>query len=189
MEKNREITSLVLGPSLYQGSTVTGWVYSTEADQRVRFTRSQLYTAISRKVVGKMCRRQSRKIIWDTINHCSWHCSCRTYFCYLPFALANICPWSLVPFSQISLKNSELRTGQNSFRDCRLHFFRQPFSNICISFVANLWNLLEQCRWSTTHKSCLRDSLTSSRFYSLSINVWNSGYVRDIFPGRGYSLI
>ena len=26
------------------------------------------YTAISRKVVGKMCTRQSRKVIWDIIN-------------------------------------------------------------------------------------------------------------------------
>ena len=46
--------NLAIGPSLYQGSTVTGRVYSTEADQRVRFTRSQLYTAISGKVVGKI---------------------------------------------------------------------------------------------------------------------------------------
>ena len=27
-----------------------------------------VYTAISRKVVGKMCTRQSRKVIWDMIN-------------------------------------------------------------------------------------------------------------------------
>ena len=26
------------------------------------------YTAISRKVVGKMCTRQSRKVMWDMIN-------------------------------------------------------------------------------------------------------------------------
>ena len=26
------------------------------------------YTAISRKVVGKMCTRQTRKVIWDMIN-------------------------------------------------------------------------------------------------------------------------
>jgi len=26
------------------------------------------HTAISRKVVGKMCTRQSRKVIWDMIN-------------------------------------------------------------------------------------------------------------------------
>ena len=35
---------------------------------------------------------------------CSWHCICRTYFCCFPLALANICPWPLVPFFQISLK-------------------------------------------------------------------------------------
>ena len=28
----------------------------------------QAYTAISRKVVEKMCTPQSRKVIWDTIN-------------------------------------------------------------------------------------------------------------------------
>ena len=26
------------------------------------------FTAISRKVVGKMCTRQSRKVLWDMIN-------------------------------------------------------------------------------------------------------------------------
>ena len=42
---------------------------------------------------------------------CSWHyCSCRTYFCCFPLALANICPWPLVPFFEIYLKNSELKT-------------------------------------------------------------------------------
>ena len=59
---------------------------------------------------------------------CSWHCSCWTYFCCLPSALANIRAWPLVPFFQISLKNSELKTTHNTFRDCRVHFFRQPFS-------------------------------------------------------------
>ena len=54
--------------------------------------------------------------------------SCRTYFCCFPLALANICPWSLVLFFQISLKNSELKTTHNTYRDCRVHFFRQPFS-------------------------------------------------------------
>ena len=58
----------------------------------------------------------------------SWHCSCRTYFCCFPLALAKIRPWPLVPFFEISLKNSELKTTNNTFRDCRVHFFRQPFS-------------------------------------------------------------
>ena len=43
--------------------------------------------------------------IWSL--HCSWHCSCRTYFCCFPLALANITPWLFVPFFQHSLKNSE----------------------------------------------------------------------------------
>ena len=43
-----------------------------------------------------------------------WHCSCRTYFCCFPLALTNIRPWPLVPFFQISLKNSELKTTHNT---------------------------------------------------------------------------
>ena len=56
------------------------------------------------------------------------HCSRRTYFCCFPLALASICPWPLVPFCQISLKNRGLKTTHNTFPDCRVHFFRQPFS-------------------------------------------------------------
>ena len=33
-----------------------------------------------------------------------------------------------VPFFQISLKKRQLKTTHNTFRDCRVHFFRQPFS-------------------------------------------------------------
>ena len=55
-------------------------------------------------------------------------CSYRTYFCCFPLELANIFPWPLVPFFQISLKSSEFKTTQATFRDCRVHFFRQPFS-------------------------------------------------------------
>ena len=54
--------------------------------------------------------------------------SCRTYFCCFPLILANICPWPSVPFFQISLKNSALKATHNTFRDCRVHFFRQLFS-------------------------------------------------------------
>ena len=55
-------------------------------------------------------------------------CSYRTYFCCFPLELANIFPWPLVPFFQISLKSSEFKTTHATFRDCRVHFFRQPFS-------------------------------------------------------------
>ena len=88
-----------------------------------------MYTAISRKVVGKNVHATIPKgntgydqyIVPDD-------CSCRTYFCCFPLALANICPWPPVPFFQISLKNRALKTTHNTFRVCRVHFFRQPFS-------------------------------------------------------------
>ena len=70
--------------------------------------------------------RLSEKMCW--LIRCSWHCSCRIFYCCFPLALANIRLWPLVPFFQISLKNNELKTTQNTFRDCRVHFFRQPFS-------------------------------------------------------------
>ena len=50
----------------------------------------------------------------------AWHCSRRTYFCCVPLALTNICPWPLVPFFQISLKNSALKTTHNTFQDCHM---------------------------------------------------------------------
>ena len=46
----------------------------------------------------------------------------------VPGTVADICPWPLVPFFQVSLKNSELKNTHNAFRDCRVHFFRQLFS-------------------------------------------------------------
>ena len=33
-----------------------------------------------------------------------------------------------VPFFQISLNSRALKTTYNTFRDCRVHFFRQPLS-------------------------------------------------------------
>ena len=49
-------------------------------------------------------------------------------FCLFPLALADIRPWPLVSFFHISVKNSQPKTTHNTFRDCRVHFFQQPFS-------------------------------------------------------------
>ena len=102
----------------------TDWIF----DWIIRL-RAWLYTAISRKVVAKTVHATIPKgnMGYDQYT-CSWHCSCRTYFCCFPLALANIRPWPLVPFFEIYLKNSELKTTHNTFRDCRVHFFRRPFS-------------------------------------------------------------
>ena len=50
-----------------------------------------------------------------------------------------------VQFSQISLKNSELKTTQNTFRDCRVHFFRQPFSKYLYIVRICRWPFLYNC--------------------------------------------
>ena len=73
-----------------------------------------------------MCTQQSRGLyeLWSV--HRSWHCSCQTYVWCFPLALTNVCPWTLMPFFQISLENSDLKTTHNTFRDCCEHFFQQP---------------------------------------------------------------
>ena len=82
------------------------------------------HTATSRKVVGKEeCTRQSRKVVWDMIN---------TPF--LTLWLSNL----LLLLSFRTRKHTsmaschsfrELKTQtHNTFRDCRVHFFRQPSS-------------------------------------------------------------
>ena len=87
------------------------------------------YTAISRKVVGKNVHATTPKgnMGYDQYT-VSNDCSCRTYFCCFLLALANLCPWPLVPFFQISLENRADKTTHNTFRDCRVRFLRQPLS-------------------------------------------------------------
>ena len=88
-----------------------------------------LYTSISRKVVGKNVHATTPKgnMGYDQYTVPN-DCGCRTYFCCFPLILANIGPGPLVPFFQISLENRADKTTHNTFRDCRVHFFRQPFS-------------------------------------------------------------
>ena len=80
------------------------------AARSLRSLRSNKYTPISRKVVGKKCTRQTRKVIWDTISVTSWHCSCRTYF----WRTANSKP-PTIPFGIVACTFSD-----NFFRNsCR----------------------------------------------------------------------
>ena len=93
----------------------------------------KIYTAISRKVVGKNVHAT---ILKGNMGYGEYvvpnDCSCRTCFCCFSVALADMCPWPLLPFFQISLKNSELETTHNTFRDCRVHIFSDNISrNSC----------------------------------------------------------
>ena len=81
----------------------------------------------------KGCRKKSARNnperqygIWSI--HCFWHCSCRTYFCCFALALGSIVHGLSCHSFKISMKNSDLKTTHNTSRDCRVHFFRQPFS-------------------------------------------------------------
>ena len=76
-----------------------------------------------------MCTRPSRKVIWDMIItlYLTTVAVEPTFFCF-PLVLANVSPWPPVPFFQISLQKSELKTTHNTSRDCRVHFFLQAFS-------------------------------------------------------------
>ena len=87
------------------------------------------HTAISRKVVGKNVHATTPKgnMGYDQYT-VSNDCSCRTYLCCFLLALANVCPWPLVLFFQNSLENRAGKTTHNTFRDCRVPFFWQPFS-------------------------------------------------------------
>ena len=88
-----------------------------------------VHTAISRKVVGKNVHATIPK---ENMGYDQYmvpdDCSCRTYFCCFPWALAKICLWPPMPFFQISLKNKAPKTTHNTFPDCHVHFFWQPFS-------------------------------------------------------------
>ena len=63
--------------------------------------------------------------IWSI--HCFWHRSCRTNFWCFALALGNIVHGLSCHFFKISMKSSDLKTTRNTFRDCRVHFFGQPF--------------------------------------------------------------
>ena len=98
------------------------------------------FTAFSRKV-GKIMHATIPKGNMAICSiRCSWHCSCRAYFCYFSLALANKCPWPLLPLFQISAKNREPKTTQNTFRDRRVHFFPTTFLEIAVYKTSQLYH-------------------------------------------------
>ena len=96
----------------------------------------QMYTAISRKVVAKTVHSTIPKgnMGYDQYT-CSRHCSCRTYFCCFPLALANICPWPLVPFFEIYLKNGELKITPQYLSGLSRALFSTTFLETAVCFL------------------------------------------------------
>ena len=94
----------------------------------------------------------------------------------------------LVIFFQISLKNSELKTTHNTIRDCRVHFFRQPFSKqlykTMFTTLVNTYEVERSCMWTALvmtcpcHRStllCLPHPLSCRFLFTFSIKV-NLGF-------------
>ena len=103
-------------------------------------------------------------------------CSCRTYFGCFPLALTNLCPWPPVPFFQISLQNGELKTIHNTFRDCRVHFFRphsESFLETCIFYIRNKLNILNVFWFLQKIRTCSRSYYTQPKFVLITIYVRN----------------
>ena len=85
-------------------------------------------TAISRKAVGKMSMRQSRKIIRDMINTLLLTTVAVEPTCFASISTREQMSVASLPLFHISLENRADKTTKNTFRDCRVHFFRQPLT-------------------------------------------------------------
>ena len=85
-------------------------------------------TAISRKGVGRTVHATIPKGNMG-YNQCTFPDTVAVECTFVAFllALANIRPWLLVPLFEISWKNCALKITHNTYRDCRVHFIRQPF--------------------------------------------------------------
>ena len=68
----------------------------------------------------KKCACDNPKRYWDAVEP--------TFVALVQHSQIYVHDLSRLPFFQISLKNSELKTTHNTFRGCCVHFIRQPFS-------------------------------------------------------------
>ena len=105
----------------------------------------------------KLCTRQSRKVLWDMINALSLTLQLSNLLLLLFFSTRKHTSMaSLVPFFEISLENSELKLTHNTFRGCRVHFFRQPF-------LKQLYPFSKQLPLVSDHLAHLGDRLRQVR--------------------------
>ena len=81
------------GPWFTAGSKVPMWWWKKRVVQQTTNS-AILINSYFEKGCEKNCARYNPERwygIWPI--HCSWQCSCRTYFCCFPLAFANIRPW------------------------------------------------------------------------------------------------
>ena len=76
----------------------------------------------------KLCTRQSRKVIWDMINTLLLTLQLSNLLLMLSFSTCKHRSF------EICLKNSELKTTHNTFRDCRVRLFPTTFLELAVYF-------------------------------------------------------
>ena len=128
-----------------------------------------------------MCTWKSRKILWDMINTLFPALSMSNLLFLLSLSTHNYTPWPLVPFFQIFLKNIEPKSPHNTFRACRVHFFRQPFSKKL--YIQSRLVFLSRC---ATHARSTRyatlDMIINLRYARRGINCgWQEKHAILIF--------
>ena len=136
-------------------------ITKTGAKRTDEFVKVFFYIQLFREtVVGKnvLATIQKGNMEYDQYTVPETVAGCRTYFCCFPLALAGIRPWHLLPFFQISLKNSALKTTHNTFRGCRVHFIRRPF-------LKQLYISVGNCRAHYRHIFMHKDNLSTTSLH------------------------
>ena len=144
-----------------------------------------------------MCTRQSRKVTWDMIYTLFLTTLAvePTFVAFFQHSQTHFHGLSC-QFFQISLKNSELKTTHNAFRDCRVHFFDnflEQLSADASSFLFShyrvfslTWQRRGQhiCKFIGTKESvCKRKEFNSQR-----IGLGHQHGCRFIVSGHQYGL-
>ena len=88
------------------------------------------HTAISGKVVGKKCSRQTRKVLWVVLSSLLFKRRAREA---MDVCLRVLKESNKSRFDSYSVRNSVLIISHITFRDCRVHMFSDNLSrNSCI---------------------------------------------------------
>ena len=91
-----------------------------------------MYTAISRKVVGKKCTRQSRKVLWMVLSSLFFKEFERVAREAMDLYLRVLKESNKSRFDSYSVRNSVLLISLITFRDCRVHIFPTAFLEIAV---------------------------------------------------------
>ena len=143
--------------------SVKPWCYRSTLSPNVGF----LYTAISRKVVGKSARDNHERYCGQFWVHCSSEKFERIAREALDICLRVLKESNKSMFDSYRVSNSELVISHITFRDCRVHIFSNTFSrNSCI-----LTGLFLMTKYQISNKCPGGDGMDGHTWNWLSLNT------------------